>query len=142
VGEYSFERVFVDYCCNSFFSTFAQAAYNPPGAIHEDVGIGAQNSGRQDNAKPDDGANGDFRIHVEQDAACGNVGSFGEMLVGVARSNGNGKLEREPYGISEIRHHCVFTHAPVYTPSLFPTKVTLVSWETLKDMLKSRIKTL
>jgi hypothetical protein len=53
---------------------------------------------------------------VKQDATSRNVGGFSEMLVSIARSNGNGKLKREPYGISEIRHHCVFTHtSALYT---------------------------
>src|SRR5438552_2382398 len=113
VGEDPFERVLVNHGGHGLFSAFAQAADNPPGTIHEDVGIGTQNSGRQDDAKPDDGADGDLGIHVEQDAAGGDVGGFGEMLVGVAGANGNGKLEREPYRVSEISQHSIFAHTHV-----------------------------
>jgi hypothetical protein len=113
VREDSFERVLVNYCGHGFFSAFAQAAYNSPGAIHKDIRISAQDGGRQDDAELDDGANGDFRGHVEQDPACGNVSGFSEMLVGVAGSDGNGKLEREANRVSEISHHCTSTHTHV-----------------------------
>jgi hypothetical protein len=113
VGEHPFERVLVNHRGHGLFNAFAQAADNPPSAIHEDVGIGTQNSGRQDDAKPDDGADGDLGIHVEQNAACGDVGGFSEMLVGVSRANGNGELERESYRVSEVSQHCFFTHIHV-----------------------------
>jgi hypothetical protein len=110
VRENSFEGILVNHCGYCPFEPFAQAAHNPSGTIHEDVGICAQDRGRQHNAKLDDGTNGDIRIHVEQNPAGGNIGGFSEMLVSVACSNGNGKLQGESYGISEIRQHCVFTH--------------------------------
>src|ERR1700694_4462115 len=113
VREHSFERVLVNDCRHTLFSPFAQAAYNSPGAIHQDVRISAQNGGRQDDAELDDGAGGDFSVHVEQDTACGNIGGFGEMLVSVARSNGNGKLEREANRVSEISQNCTSTHTHV-----------------------------
>ena len=47
---------------------------------------------------------------MEQDAACGNVSGFGEMLMGIACPNGNGKLEREANRVSEITYLCTSAH--------------------------------
>ncbi len=111
--EDPFEGVLVNHSGHGLFTAFPQAADNPSGAIHEDVGIGAQNSGWQDDAKLDDGSYSDLGIHVEQDTACGDVGGFGEVLVGITCPDGNGKLEREPYRVSEVSQHCIFAHTHV-----------------------------
>jgi hypothetical protein len=92
VREHTLERILVNYRGHGLSGSFAKAADDPACAVHQDICISTQNGSRQDNAEPDDGADGYLSVHVEQDAACGNVGGFSEVLVGVACSNGDGKL--------------------------------------------------
>ena len=110
VREDAFKGIFVDHCGHGFFGAFAQAANNASGALHKHIGIRAQDCGWQDDAEIDDRADGQLGIHVEQDATCRDVGSLGEMLVGIAGTDGNGELERKPYRISLIGQHCIFAH--------------------------------
>jgi hypothetical protein len=135
VGEHPLERILVNHCCYGLLASFAETADDSPRAIHQHVGIGAKNSGWEHNAEPDDSANGNIRIHVEQDAACRNVSSFGKMLAGIIGADGNRKFERESYGISKIGQYSTFAHTPLYTPAFERPKVTLVSSDKLKDML-------
>ena len=69
VIENSFEIIFVDHRRYRPLAFFFAAANDPSAAIDEYVGIGAEHSGRQNDTEADGGVDGQFAVHVEQNAA-------------------------------------------------------------------------
>lgn len=92
-AEDAFEAVLVNYRRDCGFGIFRHRTDNTPGTVDEDITIRAQDGSRKNDAEMNYGADGKNRFCVEQDAACGDIGGFGEMLTRVVGADRNGKPE-------------------------------------------------
>jgi hypothetical protein len=97
VGHDAFEVVFVDDGGNGFLALLVETADDASGAVDKNVSIGADDEGREHDAKVDDRPHREFGIHVKQHATGGDVGSFSKILVSIAGADGYRKLQGKPY---------------------------------------------
>src|SRR5262249_2154430 len=65
------------------------------GAVDQDIGIGAQNRGRQYDAEANCGSHLHGRLGVKKHASRRDVGGFSEVLPPIRCTYGDGELERK-----------------------------------------------
>src|SRR5262249_48395786 len=96
IGKDAFKTIFVDHRCHGVIAVIVQRAHHAAGAIYLNVRVSPQDGSGQHNAEANYSSDTQRALGVKQDAACGDIGGFSKVLMGIGRANGNGKTKRKP----------------------------------------------
>lgn len=87
----AFKLVFINHRGHCPLAIVFTAADNSPGTVDQYVRNGPNHGRRQHNAEPDNCSHWHLAVHMEENAARGDISGFGKVFAGITGADGNGK---------------------------------------------------